>query len=350
MQTMFSYQYVTVRKMHYFTSLKVMPNIIIHSSRKLNINPMKINKRFTHSGKGGGISKLVVGITNALSRPTAPIISVSRPLTSIGGKSAISRFPNATREFDHFLRDESLYRCLEILYKTPEDRTNDDLAVLRAFHTHFMNLERSNNRYFQVGFEVALKNKNFLIEDVMALLPKSFKLIDLLNLNEDKVHQSTIFTILQCCQLVSQPGFKTDIEANIVIQTVLKKFNLNQIDSDRYQFIVDSNKATGNTICDLKLNGHCYDYKFNLDSKIPLGRNILMSVQSYNEAAFVKFITEWQNRLIFVERTRLNDLPKNAIDYYRSLYTKVKAIDEDPTLTPIEKVQTITVKIFRSST
>jgi hypothetical protein len=121
---------------------------------------------------------------------------------------------------------------------------------------------------------------------------------------------------------------------------------MNQLSSNLYRFFEDSNKATGNTICDILLNGHCYDYKFDVDNKIPLARNIIMSVQSYNNNAFVKFISEWQNHLIFIERTQINDLSKNAIDYYKDLYLRVKALDENKSLTPVEKVQSLNIKIF----
>jgi hypothetical protein len=207
---------------------------LFYSEQMLMIKcyPIKEHKRFTHSSKGG-ISRLVGGITNALARPHTPSISAaassigrssvvhSNPNTNVVNsqehlnvfeiikrsmstitKGSISRFPTEIRAKDHFLRDETLFRCLEILYKTPESRTNDDLGVLQAFLNYFMEEERANNRYLQVGFEVLLKNKNFSLEDVMTIVPKSFNLIDLLNLNNNEVHQSTIFTILQCCQLV----------------------------------------------------------------------------------------------------------------------------------------------------
>jgi hypothetical protein len=339
--------------------------------------PIKEHKRFTHSSKGG-ISRLVGGITNALARPHTRSISAaassigrssvvhSDPNTNVVNiqehlnvleiikrsmstitKGSISRFPNEIRAKDHFLRDETLFRCWEIAHKTPENYTNDDLALLQVFLNYFMEEERANNRYLQVGFEVLFPRKPFSLEDVMTIVPKSFNLIDLLNLNNNEVHQSTIFTILQCCQLVLQPGFTNNIETNIIIQTALKKFNMNQLSSNLYRFFEDSNKATGNTICDILLNGHCYDYKFDVDNKIPLARNIIMSVQSYNNNnAFLKFISEWQNHLIFIERTQINDLSKNAIDYYKDLYLRVKALDENKSLTPVEKVQSLNIKIW----
>jgi hypothetical protein len=341
--------------------------------------PIKEHKRFTHSSKGG-ISRLVGGITNALARPHTPSISaaassigrssvvhsdpninvvniqehlnvleiIKRSMSTIT-KGSISRFPTEIRAKDHFLRDETLFRCWEIAHKTPENYTNDDLALLQVFLNYFMEEERANNRYLQVGFEVLFPRKPFSLEDVVTLMPKNFSLIDLFKLNGNEVHQSTIFTIMQCWHLLSQRGFDNNkIESNIIIQTPMKQFDPTVLDSKIFQFVTESKRSTGNTSSDIMLNNHVYDLKFANDNKIPLARNIIMSVQSYNEKAFLIFMREWKQYLYTITDKAPISINQESLNYYKDLYYKVKSLDEQKSLSPLEKITMLNEAIFKS--
>lgn len=324
--------------------------------------------RFTHTSKGVfSFSRLTSGLTNGFSRspscaaisPTvkAPVSSVAIPsgsrysevsnnpwnlvnrsLTTMA-KSSISRFPNDVRAYDHFLRDDTAYQVLLTLANTPL-HSKDDNAVIQALLFLFLRNKNFNNRYFQVSMESLFRSKHFDLQAALEAVPEDFTLLDIFNLNGNKVHQSTLFTAFQCHQLGDQPGFSNKIEAKVIIQTPLKQFDPQNVNSVLHKFIMNSQRSTGNTSCDLQLNNHPYDYKFSVDNKVFLGKNVIVPIQTYNKNALNNFVTTWLDHLFYIENKNPN-LSTDSINYYKALYQKVKAIEETKFLNIEEKILTI---------
>ena len=285
-----------------------------------------MSKRLTHSGKGG-ISRVFGGLTNALTRPhtSSPSIAaaasslnrntngvvnqgstkfmdiIERSLSTIA-RSSIPRFPNEVRQWDHFLRDETCFNVLETLAKTPL-HSKDDGAVIQALLFLFMENKNYNNRYFQLALERFFQSKQFNLEDALKAVPEEFTLLDIFKVNGNMVHQSTIFTAFQCHKLGNQPGFSDKIESNVIIQTPIKGFYSKNMDKGLHKFIMDCQGATGNTISDIQLNNHPYDFKFSNDNSVPLARNVIVPIQGYNEKGLNSFISGWLAYIGNIEKT-----------------------------------------------
>jgi hypothetical protein len=254
-------------------------------------------------------------------------------------KSSISRFPNDVRAYDHFLRDDTAYQVLLTLANTPL-HSKDDNAVIQALLFLFLRNKNFNNRYFQVSMESLFRSKHFDLQAALEAVPEDFTLSDIFNLNGNKVHQSTLFTAFQCHQLADQPGFSNKIEAKVIIQTPLKQFDPKTVNSVLHKFIMNSQRSTGNTSCDLQLNNHAYDYKFSIDNKVLLARNVIIPIQTYNKNAMDYFIYNWLDHLSHVEK-KIPNISLESINYYKDLYIKVKAIEDNKSLNSDEKILTI---------
>src|SRR6201997_1019294 len=75
-----------------------------------------------------------------------PLGTFDRSLSTIA-KSSISRFPNATREFDHFLRDDTFFQVLMTLANTPLHlHTKDDRVLIQELLYLFLRNKSFNNR------------------------------------------------------------------------------------------------------------------------------------------------------------------------------------------------------------
>jgi hypothetical protein len=330
--------------------------------------------RFTHTSKGVfSFSRLTSGLTNGFSRspscaaisPTvkAPVSSVAIPsgsrysevsnnpwnlvnrsLTTMA-KSSISRFPNDVRAYDHFLRDDTAYQVLLTLANTPS-HSKDDNAVIQALLFLFLRNKNFNNRYFQVSMESLFQSKHFDLQAALEAVPEDFTLLDIFNLNGNKVHQSTLFTVFQCHQLADQPGFSNKIEAKVIIQTPLKQFDPKTVNSVLHKFIMNSQRSTGNTSCDLQLNNHPYDYKFSMDDKVLLARNVIVPIQVYHENAINRFIFLWLKHMDNISEIN-NSLNTDSLLYYKNLFEKVKTIDENKSLNVKEKLLAINKITFK---
>ena len=331
-----------------------------------------LSRRYTHNTRGV-FSRIMNGFTNSIPRQSissgistraslrssvglnqnefsgvskTPLGTFDRSLSTIA-KSSISRFPNATREFDHFLRDDTFFQVLMTLANTPLHlHTKDDRVLIQELLYLFLRNKSFNNRYFQLSLERLFQSKKFDLEAVLDAVPENFTLIDLFNLNGNLVHQSTLFTAFQCHQLADQPGFSNKIESNIIIQTPLKELDPQKMDSVSRKFILYSQRSTGNTSSDLQLNDHPYDFKFTNDQTVPLARNVIVPIQVYNEEALNRFIGTWLFHLKSVDRQYPN-INENSLNYYKALFEKAKAIHGNTSLDPGEKIIEINKITFK---
>jgi hypothetical protein len=349
-------------------------------NRKNNlVEFVKIPKRFTHSGKGSmdGISRLLGGLNNAVARqpyhsspyhaspyhssPYRSSIGTARPLVQTSGeqafsgvsgvsdvfqrslstlaKGSISRFPNQCREYDHYLRDETCYQVLKTVVETPY-KSKDDRILAQSLLEIFLKNKNYNNRYFQISLERLFEKKLFELDAVLEVVPDEFTLIDLFNHNGYKVHQSTLFTAFQCHQLANQPGFSEKIETKIIIQTPMGEVFGKSMDYKLHKKILNMQRATGNSCPDVQLNDQPYDFKLPMDNSVPIARNAIVSIQAYNTAALNKFIREWKSYIGTVQKQNTG-FSNDSISYYTSLFWKVKAIDDNTSLSTVEKILAI---------
>jgi hypothetical protein len=197
-------------------------------------------------------------------------------------KSSISRFPNDVRAYDHFLRDDTAYQVLLTLANTPS-HSKDDNAVIQALLFLFLRNKNFNNRYFQVSMESLFQSKHFDPKTVNSVLHK---------------------------------------------------------------FIMNSQRSTGNTSCDLQLNNHPYDYKFSMDDKVLLARNVIVPIQVYHENAINRFIFLWLKHMDNISEIN-NSLNTDSLLYYKNLFEKVKTIDENKSLNVKEKLLAINKITFK---
>lgn len=146
-------------------------------------------------------------------------------------------------------------------------------------------------RAFQLALEVYYNKRRFSEQEICNIFEHKFSLEDFARFNKGITDTSTFFSALQTNHLYTQPGFIKNVDTCLVIAPALDSSVLKELPPEFLERMLRINKATGNTINDVDLNGHHYDYKITPDPYY--GRNHIM------------FITVNQNNQFRVTSTRI---------------------------------------------
>jgi hypothetical protein len=153
--------------------------------------------------------------------------------------------------------------------KRYEIYTVAELLHNREFMEHFSSLTQKNpvllNRGFQSAIEVAYCKRRLGESDLRDVCDDRISILDVLGNNKGQCDSSTLYTVLQAKYLRTQFNGS---ECTIVVSTPLNaNVNVNTLPMSTQNYIASSKSLTGNSFCDIIINGIHYDFKHTFDPK-----------------------------------------------------------------------------------
>jgi hypothetical protein len=180
--------------------------------------------------------------------------------------------------FHSLLQHSILYFCKRYeIYPVVELLNN------HQFMEHFSSLTQKNpvllNRGFQSAIEVAYCKRRLGESDLRAVCGDRISLVDILGNNNGQCDSSTLYTVLQAEYLRTQ--FNSS-ECTIVVSTPLNaNVNVNTLPMSTQNYIASSKSLTGNSFCDIIINGIHYDFKHTFDPKADWNHIYLYDYESF---------------------------------------------------------------------
>jgi hypothetical protein len=135
------------------------------------------------------------------------------------------------------------------------------------FMLHFSSLIQNNpvllNRGLQSAIEVAYPKRRFGESDLRAVCGDRISLVDILGNNNGQCDSSTLYSVLQAHYLRSQFN---NSECTIVVSTPLNaNVKIDTLPMSTQNYLTASKSLTGNSFCDIILNGIHYDFKHKIN-------------------------------------------------------------------------------------
>ena len=176
---------------------------------------------------------------------------------------------------------EAMAMFLNYFPQLPEEFVKDP-RFLMIFHKYLTeNHSEILVRAYQLCLEVCYNKKAFSEQELRDIFENKFTIIDFLGKNIGITDASTFFSVLQANHLQNQPGFTKAVDTAIVIATSPTTGDLKNLSPQIRKRIEEITKATGNTINDIDLNGHPYDFKITYDPHY--ARNHIMFISPDND-------------------------------------------------------------------
>jgi hypothetical protein len=135
------------------------------------------------------------------------------------------------------------------------------------FMLHFSSLIQNNpvllNRGLQSAIEVAYPKRRFGESDLRAVCGDRISLVDILGNNNGQCDSSTLYSVLQAHYLRSQFN---NSECTIVVSTPLNaNVKIDTLPVSTQNYLTASKSLTGNSFCDIIINGIHYDFKHTIN-------------------------------------------------------------------------------------
>jgi hypothetical protein len=235
---------------------------------------------------------------------------------------------------------ESTLTLLSAIKNLKENQIKNDPHFVNLMLDQILNDPVHINRGLQVSLEVLYPRRQLqqdLVENFLTKNPK-ISIQDVVNRNNGLIDQSVIYTLSQTKHLLSQSTYGCNLETAVIIPTCLG--NLNNLPQNVSQFMVASKKATGNTICDLLINGIPYDHKC---TDVSYGKNNIFS-GTYEEIMYTAKFRQYLGNVFKI----ISNFNKNLQDHeLNNLISKMREIQIDPYSTEIQKLDQFNFLLFR---
>lgn len=239
-----------------------------------------------------------------------------------------------TYKLNQALYEETYGNLITVLSQSTNDKAKDELFFLTNLYKEFKQNPQLNNRARQLTLETFLARSKFNLENVQTVIGPTINIDDKVGLNEGKVDQGTFFTAVQS-ELLNQSSSST-IESITVVATPQKRFDLSKLSSDTQKFIQDSKLATGQSVCDVILNGPPFDFKIITDNSPTVGKNHIVGVAAYNSNAITNYLIWMEQHL----QHQMKIHPKGAVNqYYKEALEKLANLKNENSLTPYQRLE-----------
>jgi hypothetical protein len=237
---------------------------------------------------------------------------------------------------------QSLHTFAEHFKQIPDNQLDDQLVFIRWFKETFSNQPEVNTRAFQLAIEVSYKKKQFSEKYLHKVFEGQIGILDLTGSNNGFTDASTFYTFMQTYVLLKQLGAAKNIEMRIIISPPLKG-NLKDLPPKILQILQEGQKATGNSINDIMLNNHYYDYKNTRD--IAYNKNHIIYLDYSNFDTFSisqRYLVNLAKRFqrIVDVKVDLDQKPvtKEVHTYTKILSDKINALIKENSLSGLQKI------------
>ena len=224
-------------------------------------------------------------------------------------------------------RKEALYHFLQYFHNLPEQFVRDPLFLMMYYKKLTENLPEVQVRSFQLAMEMYLRKNLLNLQDMRNIFENKFSIEDIVNKNGNVGDIGTFFSGLQANHLYTQPGFKEKVDSCLVIATCLNSADLSRLPEPLKQRIEEIKKATGNTVNDIDLNSHHYDFKITKEPGY--ARNHIMFISLDNDKQNFTYISEnmlreFQNKLNILFKLQGTTQATAEYAYQLNYYLKLK--------------------------
>ena len=247
------------------------------------------------------------------------------------------------KELASIQRKEALYYFVQYFEKLPEQFIRNPLFLMMYYKKLTENLPEIQVRSFQLAMEMYLRKNLLNLQDMANIFENKFSIEDIVNKNAGVGDIGTFFSALQANYLYTQPGFKEKVDTCLVIATCINSSDLSKLPEHLRNRIEEIRKATGNTVNDIDLNGHYYDFKITKDPCY--ARNHIMFISLDNDKQNFtnisnNMVREFKNKLniLYALQKKGNTVEQQyQLEYYIKLQEKINEI-KNSTSTDVAKL------------
>lgn len=240
----------------------------------------------------------------------------------------------STAQKNQALHEETYGKIISILSSSNDSLAKDELYLLNKLRQELKDHPLYNNKAGQLTLETFFARHRFELKNVESILGPNLKLEDIIGMNNGLVDQSSIFTILQTQAFLSSLQIK--VESVVIVETPYNLFDLSDLSPKAQKFILNSKIATGNTVCDVKLEDHLFDYKITSGSSPGAGKNHIQPIAAYNSVAINRYLTSLESHL--KEQSKINP-DAELKDYYAKTLKTLQDIKNEKSISPIEQIK-----------
>lgn len=278
-------------------------------------------------------------LSNIKNNPLSPSLDTGKKW---GKDTANPSGPNTnstnapTDKKNQALHEESYGKLIRLLSSRNNTLDQDELFLLRSLDQELTNTPIYNNKATQLTLETFFAKYKFNHENIKTVIGPNLKIEDKAGLNLGLVDQSSFFSAIQTKLLLL--SVSTNIESAIIVETPNKFLDHSKLAAKTLTFIEDSKRATGNSFCDLVLNGHYYDFKYSTDKSPSVGKNHILPIAAYNLHTINMYLHYLESHLR--QQIKNNNHPKGLRDHYTTILQKFQEINNDKSLSELAKIKT----------
>lgn len=256
--------------------------------------------------------------------------------------SVISRKANSilTSESIHVLQGkQALLQFCAYFQHVPLDQLEKDPTFIYYIKKLSEKDSSIYTRAFQLALEGVYSKRYFNEADIVSIFKGILSIVDIIGTNEGKIDSSTLFSVFQTDYLTRQPDFRNNTELRVVVSTCIKSDNLKDITNPSIRkFIFNSQASTGNTVNDILIDGHHYDFKITPKPEYRQNHIIFLDYHEINVgAAGRRYLHNLHENFeaIMNENTQH---PYN-IEYIKEAKKQLKNIMNNPSSNTLNKIQ-----------